>query len=96
MDIQQILQQAFETANLVPTEYDIQTTAGEKTNHDTIVYTLTIQYLCLPNRKLIIDFEVQEDNYVLDINVSHNTLLEGRDFKNFFWNFTKPESIVFS
>lgn len=96
MDIYDIIKLAFETANLIPSDYDVSCTVGEKTANDTEKHYLTIQSLRLPSRKVTIEFEIQEDTYVLDVYVSQNTLFEGQEFKDFFWTLAKPDHIRFS
>lgn len=90
MKLQSLLDKAFDIANLLQNEFDItilQPQKGRKHIHITSFY--------IPNRKMIIEFNHEEDNYVSDVNMTYNTLLQGPKFKKFFHVLCEPDRIEF-
>jgi hypothetical protein len=92
--IAEVITEAFTTANLLDTDYDVVIVkTGEDV--DTITHSVTLHSFQQPSKKLTVEFQHGTDNFVVDIFASYNTLLFAKQFKKFFEVCFKYETISF-
>jgi hypothetical protein len=92
--IAEVIKEAFTVANLLDTDYDvvIVKTVDDKKNRVQVVNVHSFQ---IPSRKMVIEFQQEDNDFVVDVFASYNTLLQGKQFKKFFDICCKYEYIAF-
>jgi hypothetical protein len=92
--IADVVKEAFTAANLLDTDYDVVIVKISE-DHDTTTHSATVHSFQRPNKKMVIEFQKDALNFVIDVFASYNTLLVGKQFQRFFNVCCKYEYISF-